>query len=54
MIPVEFYILVSGLVGAAIGMAGMGLYFRGRITAKERESWRAASNYFKRRYHGQP
>lgn len=53
MIPVEFYILASGLIGAAIGMTGMAIYFRGRITAKERESWRAASNYFKRRYQDQ-
>lgn len=54
MIPVEFYILVSGLLGAVIGMAGMSLYYKGRIRAKERETWKTADGFFRRMYAEKP
>lgn len=49
MIPLEFFILAAGLLGALIGMLGTHLYYRRRLAGKERQTWNTARIFYTRR-----
>lgn len=49
MIPLPFFILVAGVLGAFIGTLGMHLYYRHQLARKERETWKSARVYYTRR-----
>jgi len=50
-IPLEFFILVSGIIGAAIGFFGCSVFASKRIRSIKSETWKRAEVFYTRRAH---
>lgn len=46
-IPLEFFIIVSSIIGASIGMLVMRIYYHGRIVTTEKQTWKTAERFYK-------